>query len=379
MKKRILTIATTLCLSYANAQMKLGNNPTTTNANALLELESTNKGLLLPRIALANTSSPTPLPAHIAGMVVYNTANNGIVSPGFYCNDGTNWLKSSNLTYSNVWGLTGNLGTNTTSNFIGTTDNMDILFRRNNVKAGLLSQANTVFGVNSMLATTGNYNVAVGVNSNRDNVLGSENVTVGHGTMATNVAGKFCVAIGHQSQARANLSPTVIAVGNTSVGAYSLNGAFDAPMNNTGIENTAIGEFAMYNASSGSKNTMLGRNAGFALTTGSNNIAIGWGQDVSTPTTSNQLNIGGLIFGTGTTGNITAPAGKMGIGTAAPTNTLEVAGTDAIRVPNGTTAERPTSIQFGQLRYNTTLGRGEMYVNDANGDGTLGDAGWRVF
>jgi trimeric autotransporter adhesin len=380
MIKRLLAIiAATLCINYANAQMKLGSNPTTTNANALLELETTNKGLLLPRIALANVSSPTPLTAHIAGMTVFNTANNGIVSPGFYCNDGAMWIKMSTITPSSVWSLTGNLGTTTASNFIGTTDNVDVLFRRNNIKAALLSQSNTIFGVNSSTLTTGNYNVAIGAISNRDNVLGSENVTVGYGTMATNVAGKYCVAIGHQSQARANLSPTVIAVGNTSVGAFSLNGSFDMPSNNTGIENTAIGEYAMYNASSGSKNTMLGRNAGFALTTGSNNIAIGWGQDVSTATTSNQLNIGGLIFGTGITGNVTAPAGKMGIGTVAPTNTLEVAGTDAIRVPNGTTAERPTSIQFGQVRYNTTLGRGEMYVNDVNGDGTLGDAGWRVF
>lgn len=60
-------------------------------------------------------------------------------------------------------------------------------------------------------------------------------------------------------------------------------------------------------------------------------------------------------------------------------NTFEVRGTDAMRIPNGTTSERPTSTRFGQMRYNTTLGRGEMYVNDLNGDGTQGDEGWRVF
>jgi hypothetical protein len=31
------------------------------------------------------------------------------------------------------------------------------------------------------------------------------------------------------------------------------------------------------------------------------------------------------------------------------------------------------------IRYNSDIGRGEMYVNDSNGDGTQGDAGWRAF
>ncbi len=49
-----------------------------------------------------------------------------------------------------------------------------------------------------------------------------------------------------------------------------------------------------------------------------------------------------------------------------------------MKVPVGTTAERPAAAAFGTLRYNTTTGRGEMFVNDANGDGTQGDAGWRA-
>jgi trimeric autotransporter adhesin len=379
MKKSLVLLVTLLLMGKANAQMKLGNNPTTTNANALLELETTNKGLLLPRVSLTSTSSAAPLSAHVRGMTVFNTVTVGDVTPGIYYNDGTVWVKPSTFAASAVWGTTGNAGTTIATNFIGTTDNNDILFKRNNIKAGLLSLSNTAFGANTLLLTTGIYNVAIGTNSNRDNILGSETVTIGHGTMATNVAARYSVAIGHQSQSRANISSTVFDANNTSVGALALNGASDAPMNNTGVNNTAIGSFALYSNSSGSKNTALGKYSGFNITTGSNNIVIGADQDVSTISTSNQLNIGGLIFGTGITGNVTAPAGKLGIGTVTPSNTLEVAGTDAIRVPNGTTAQRPVSTQFGQVRYNTTLGRGEMYVNDVNGDGTLGDAGWRVF
>ena len=54
----------------ANAQLKLGNNPNTINASALLELESSNQGLLLPRLSeqqMLNITSPAP------GLLIYNT------------------------------------------------------------------------------------------------------------------------------------------------------------------------------------------------------------------------------------------------------------------------------------------------------------------
>ena len=95
MKKTLLAIAATLSFGYANAQMKLGNNPTTTNSNALLEMETSNKGLLLPRVALTSTTAFAPLSAHVAGMAVYNTATAGDVTPGYYFDNGTSWVRLS--------------------------------------------------------------------------------------------------------------------------------------------------------------------------------------------------------------------------------------------------------------------------------------------
>ena len=95
MKKSLLIVAAMLYFGYANAQMKLGTNPTTTNSNALLEMETTNKGLLLPRVALTSTTSFAPLTAHVAGMAVYNTATAGDVAPGYYVDNGTKWVKLS--------------------------------------------------------------------------------------------------------------------------------------------------------------------------------------------------------------------------------------------------------------------------------------------
>jgi hypothetical protein len=105
MKKNIykkalpLAIAMLGLATIANAQtpLKVGNNPTTINANSVLEMESTNKGMLLPRVGLSATDNVAPLTAHVAGMVVYNTATAGsgatAVSPGYYYNDGSQWVR----------------------------------------------------------------------------------------------------------------------------------------------------------------------------------------------------------------------------------------------------------------------------------------------
>ncbi len=130
MKNSIITILIlVLGFNTLTAQLKVGNNPTSINSksnleieafngiksifvkdsgnvgigtlspniNAQLEINSNNKGLLLPRVALIATNNPAPLSAHVAGMVVYNTATSSTagtaVSPGFYTNDGIKWNK----------------------------------------------------------------------------------------------------------------------------------------------------------------------------------------------------------------------------------------------------------------------------------------------
>src|SRR4051812_7627790 len=65
----------------AKAQVKIGNNPTTVNSASLLELETTDKGLVFPRVSLTGVSSSAPLPAGLlTGTVVFNT--NGSVTGG---------------------------------------------------------------------------------------------------------------------------------------------------------------------------------------------------------------------------------------------------------------------------------------------------------
>ncbi len=56
---------------------------------------------------------------------------------------------------------------------------------------------------------------------------------------------------------------------------------------------------------------------------------------------------------------------RVGIGTASPGTTLHVSATDALRLPSGTTGQRPGSPANGDIRYNTTTSQLEGYVNGA--------------
>ncbi len=61
------------------------------------------------------------------------------------------WTDPNALTITNKWGILGNTGTNANTNFVGTTDNVDLTFRTNNTeKARLLSNGN--FGINISVA-----------------------------------------------------------------------------------------------------------------------------------------------------------------------------------------------------------------------------------
>lgn len=99
MKKHIYlpAFAMIMITSNALAQTKIKDgsigSAAQPTANAILELESNNKGLLLPRVALTGLNNAAPLTAHVAGMTVYNTASTADVTPGFYYNNGSQWIR----------------------------------------------------------------------------------------------------------------------------------------------------------------------------------------------------------------------------------------------------------------------------------------------
>ncbi len=93
MKKLLLFIMTAVSTTLT-AQVKIGDNPNTINANSMLELESTNKGFLPPRVALNSLTSSAPMTATIAeGTVVYS--DGGTLPDGLYYWNSTRWLMLS--------------------------------------------------------------------------------------------------------------------------------------------------------------------------------------------------------------------------------------------------------------------------------------------
>ncbi|NML69046.1 hypothetical protein HHL23_04470 [Chryseobacterium sp. RP-3-3] len=119
--KNIFTFTAVAFATISFAQTgNVGINTPTPNADAALDIVSTNKGLLPPRIALTASNSPAPLASNVAGMVVYNTATAGIVpnnvTPGLYYNNGTIWVPTTGTTPATTVSNTASLaGTNTLS------------------------------------------------------------------------------------------------------------------------------------------------------------------------------------------------------------------------------------------------------------------------
>ncbi len=151
---------------------------------------------------------------------------------------------------STDWHLLGNAGTTDGTDFIGTTDNVPLNFRVNNIGAGKIdNQLGNVF-----------LGSASGVNT-----ISSGNTAVGYFSFNTNTSGINNTALGANS-----LQISTTGNSNTAIGGGTLSN------NSTGSENVAIGQLALMNNTTGSKNTALGTNA-FMTGTLTNTTIIGYG------------------------------------------------------------------------------------------------------
>ncbi|CAN1506285.1 hypothetical protein MCEGE10_00655 [Flavobacteriaceae bacterium] len=79
---------------------QVGIGTTTPNASAKLDVTSTNKGFLPPRVTLTGTADVTTIVSPATGLFVYNTATAGTtpsnVTPGIYYYDGSKWQRVIN-------------------------------------------------------------------------------------------------------------------------------------------------------------------------------------------------------------------------------------------------------------------------------------------
>ena len=120
--KKLLTIITfiiTCSLSYA----QIGIGTTTPDPSAILDITNTERGLLIPRMLLSEKNAITT-PA--TGLLIYQTDG----TTGFWYYNGSSWTTFA----SSGWSLTGDTGTNPTTNFLGTTDNQDFIIATNDTE-----------------------------------------------------------------------------------------------------------------------------------------------------------------------------------------------------------------------------------------------------
>lgn len=322
--KRVL-VSLLFCLSTAS-YTQVGINTTTPNAQ--LEIKSSNEalpantdGLLIPKAATFPASNPT---AAQQGMMVYLTTTSGTNSPGFYYwnNPTLTWVPVGNNNTSD-WRITGNTGTNAATNFIGTTDNTDLVFRRFNVVSGRISSSNTFFGRLSGNVSTANNNTYIGTEAGRDNITGQQNVFIGRRSGTFGTAGSDNILIGNGAGIFNEANQ------NNFIGSFSGNAT------STGGNNSFFGYSSGIANTTGSQNTFLGANSGITNIIGIGNTIIGTNANVDANNLTNASAIGfnasvgtsnSMVLGSVNGVNSATATVNVGIGTTAPLDRLHVVG-----------------------------------------------------
>src|SRR5437773_1732642 len=136
-KTSIVIAATSLLLITSNLRAQnifpangaAGIGTTTPNASSLLDIASTTKGMLTPRMTQAQRDAIT---APATGLLIFQTDK----TSGFYYYSGTAWKTITPK--SSGWSLTGNGGINAAINFLGTTDNSPLVFKVNSTPSGII-------------------------------------------------------------------------------------------------------------------------------------------------------------------------------------------------------------------------------------------------
>jgi hypothetical protein len=133
MKKSLLLKIYILCVLSAlltgKAFSQVGINTTSPQPGSILDVESSDKGLLVPRVNIANVNTIAPITGGATeSLLVYNT--NASIGRGFYYWSGIQWVPLE----GDDWETAGNAGTNPATQFLGTTDNVAMRFRTNNIQ-----------------------------------------------------------------------------------------------------------------------------------------------------------------------------------------------------------------------------------------------------
>lgn len=293
----------------------INEDGSTPESSAILDIKSTNKGLLIPRVFLVSVDDNQTIKQPSNGLLVFNT-NDSIsmgAGIGFYYNIGSNsvpkWEKLlSTFTDNTSWSLYGNSGLVANESFLGTSDDIPLNIKVNNKPSGMVQtlSGNTSLGYQSLSSlTSGTDNTALGKNALSSAMEAYSNVALGVDALKNATSVFNIVAVGDSALfSQGTVLPDSLSatgqegVSNTAVGSKSMfsntfgfgNTALGSQSlfsNSDGSSNTAIGTQSMMNNLSGLQNTAVGGNSLMSNTIGNFNVSVGYGALESNDTSFN--------------------------------------------------------------------------------------------
>jgi hypothetical protein len=250
-----------------------------------------------------------------------------------------------------------------------------------NVAVGMeASQYNTVGTQNSSLGyqalwkNTANDNTAVGSMALRLNTTGTRNTALGYQALTANTSAHNNVAVGYQA-----LDSNTTGHGNIGIGSNSLNvntgGASNIAVgqnalaaNTTANFNLAIGFESLLSTTSGSNNVGVGAYSLSANTTASGNTAFGYQSMKANTTAADNTALGYNAMLVSTTGAYNTAVGNIALSglTTGSFNT----GVGRTALNGVTTGSKNISLGFGSGR-DITTGSDNVIIGDWGGSATL--------
>ena len=293
-----------------------GIGTVTPNASSILEVKSTTKGVLVPRMTKTQRDA---IVSPVQGLLIYQTNS----TPGIYYYEGA-WTavggKSANKSLSN---LTAPTAVNV--NLLPGTNNTVDLGSSSLGWKDVYANGSYYLGGNKVLSIKGTENTFVGISAGNSNTSGNDNIATGAYALYSNTTGSYNIANGDSSlyfnttggnntaTGRRTLYSNTTGSFNVATGSFALysnttgisntaNGADALYSNTTAVNNTANGYYALYYTTTGGYNTATGQIALFTNTTGDYNTAIGAGALYSNTTGRLNAATGGEALYSNTTG-----------------------------------------------------------------------------
>ncbi len=194
-KKSLLILFFATMALTGFAQVAINADGSSPDASAMLDVKSSNKGLLIPRLTEAERNA---ISSPATGLMIFQTNN----TTGFYYYDGSNWEVIGSGAFSIDDLLDGKAGGN--SVFLGDsagtnddgTDNYNTAVGYNALQTNTGARYNVAFGGSALKYSTGGSNTACGTGSSIYNTTGSFNTSVGRNALFCNTTGEGNTGIG---------------------------------------------------------------------------------------------------------------------------------------------------------------------------------------